>query len=60
MIKKNVGSQIDNLILDHTSLWIRGSNDLQLGHEIHHWKDLFEGYKKFPSHVKNKLDLRKI
>jgi hypothetical protein len=26
---------------------------------IHNWKDLFEGYKIFPSHSQNRLDLKK-
>jgi len=35
MIKRRVGSQIENLTLDHEHLKAR-SNDLQLGHAIHH------------------------
>jgi hypothetical protein len=46
--------QIEILILDHKSPWIKGSNDLQLGHEIHCWKDFFEGYKILSSHIKKK------
>ncbi len=41
----------------------QGSNEVQLGHVIHHWKDLFEGYKILSSQSKEKrkrLDLRKI
>jgi hypothetical protein len=54
MMKKKVGSQIENLIFNHKSPWIKGSNDIQLGHEINRGKDLFEGYKILPSHVKKK------
>jgi len=31
------------------------SNNLQLGHAIHHWKDLFQGYKIVPSHAPNMI-----
>jgi hypothetical protein len=36
------------------------SNDHQLGSVIHHWKDIFEGYKILFSHDSNRFDLRKI
>jgi hypothetical protein len=36
------------------------SNDFLLGHVIHYWKNLFEGYKILPSHAPNIFVLRKI
>jgi hypothetical protein len=36
------------------------SNDIRLGHVIHHWKDIFEEYNILPSHDPKKLVLRKI
>jgi hypothetical protein len=32
----------------------QGSNEVQLRHVIHHWKDLFEGYKVLPSYFQKK------
>ncbi len=52
--------QIGNLILDHKSLKRKGQMRSNWGHNRHCWKDLFEGYKIFPSHFQNKLDLRNI
>jgi hypothetical protein len=40
--------------------WKQGSTELWLSCAIHHWKDIFEGYKILPSHLQNRLDLKKI
>jgi hypothetical protein len=47
MIKRKGKSQIENLTFDHKSLKKQGSNEVRLGRAIHHWKDVFEGYKIF-------------
>jgi len=60
MIKRRGMSQIGNLTLNHKSLESRGSNEVKLEHAIHHWKDIFKGYKIFSLHYQKKIDLKKI
>jgi hypothetical protein len=40
--------------------WKQGPNELQLGRDVHLWKDLFEGYNILPLHFQKRLDLKKI
>jgi len=41
-------------------LWEQVSNEVQLKCVIHHWKDIFKGYKIFSSHFQKKHYLKKI
>ncbi len=40
--------------------WKQGSNEFQLGHVIHYWKDIFEDYKILPWNFEKRFDLKKI
>ncbi len=40
--------------------WKQGSNKVQLECVIHHWKDIYKGYKILSSYFQNTFNLRKI
>jgi hypothetical protein len=58
-LKKRARVELGIWFLTKTPLKAR-SNEVWLEHAIHHWKDIFKGYKILPSHSWKRIDLRNI